>query len=104
MIVNRKGSCELYGYDIMIDSSLHPWLIEINSSPAMDYSTPITEHLVKEVSEDIIKVIVDYPASKGPTGNFTLLYRAPRVVEKPLHPYPLSLEVLGVSSRKKANV
>lgn len=27
----------------MIDDELNCWLIEVNSSPAMDYSTPVTE-------------------------------------------------------------
>lgn len=39
MIENRKNSHELFGYDFMIDEDYNPWLIEINSSPAMDYST-----------------------------------------------------------------
>jgi tubulin monoglycylase TTLL3/8 len=37
----RKNSYELFGYDIMIDEQLNAWLIEVNSSPAMDYSTVI---------------------------------------------------------------
>lgn len=56
----RKGSFEQLGYDMMIDENLNPWLIEVNSSPAMDYSTPITRRLVKMVMEDIVKVVVDY--------------------------------------------
>jgi len=44
----------------MVDDDLNCWLIEVNSSPALDYSTPITERLVKMVSEDTIKVVVDY--------------------------------------------
>lgn len=36
---NQKGSIELFGYDIMVDEDFNPWLLEINSSPAMDFST-----------------------------------------------------------------
>ena len=33
MIQNRHRSCELYGYDFMVDENLDVWLIEVNSSP-----------------------------------------------------------------------
>ena len=57
----RKGQqFEMFGYDIMVDEDFNCWLIEVNSSPAMDYSTAVTERLVKMVSEDTIKVVVDY--------------------------------------------
>lgn len=49
---------------MMIDEDLNPWLIEVNSSPAMDYSTPITRKLVKMVMQDIAKIIVDLRKKK----------------------------------------
>jgi len=41
----------------MIDENLNPWLIEINMSPSMEYSTPITKKLVKMVLQDTGKLI-----------------------------------------------
>lgn len=38
-IENRKNTHEMFGYDFMVDENYKVWLIEINSSPSMDYST-----------------------------------------------------------------
>lgn len=93
---------ELFGYDIMVDEDFNCWLIEVNSSPAMDYSTPVTERLVKLVLEDTIKVVVDYAnaptakkKAKVDTGLFECIYKAKRMVDKPMNTFGLQLEVLG---------
>lgn len=39
--LGRKNSFEVLGYDFMVDTDFKVWLIEVNSSPAMDYSTVI---------------------------------------------------------------
>ncbi|KAL4438623.1 hypothetical protein ABPG74_015521 [Tetrahymena malaccensis] len=53
----RRNSLELYGYDFMVDENYNTWLLEINSSPSMEYSTPVTTKLVKMGLEDTAKVI-----------------------------------------------
>uniref|UniRef100_A0A7S1SNS3 Tubulin--tyrosine ligase-like protein 9 n=1 Tax=Tetraselmis chuii TaxID=63592 RepID=A0A7S1SNS3_9CHLO len=57
----RKNTCQLYGYDFMIDDNYKVWLLEINSSPTMEPSTEIAARLCAEVQEDIVKVVVDLP-------------------------------------------
>ena len=58
IIPGKKGCFEVYGIDIMIDNNFHPWLIEINSSPACDYSTSVTESFIKRALPDILKVVL----------------------------------------------
>jgi hypothetical protein len=58
-VTHRNNACELFGYDFMIDASFTPWLIEVNSSPACDYSTPTAERYVTAGLAGIVKVIVD---------------------------------------------
>ncbi len=43
----------------MVDCDLNVWLIEVNSSPSMEYSTPITEKLVKQVMPQIMRMLLD---------------------------------------------
>ena len=55
----RNNSFELFGYDVMFDDEMNIYLIEINASPAMDYSTKITERLVKEMIETLFQIVID---------------------------------------------
>ena len=44
---------EVFGYDFMVDTSFNVWLIEVNASPSMEYSSPITERMVHEVLHNV---------------------------------------------------
>jgi len=59
-IKQRENSHELYGYDFMIDEDYNVYLIEVNASPALDYSTKITKDAVKDMVKDLIKLVIDY--------------------------------------------
>lgn len=90
----------------MIDEELNCWLIEVNSSPAMDYSTPVTERLVKMVLEDSIKVVVDYNLApekkkkKIDTGLYECIFKAKRIVDKPMASFGLNMEIKGSKIRE----
>lgn len=54
-IPNQVNSFELFGYDLMLDSKLRVWLIEVNSSPSMGQ-----EHLLDEqVKQPLIAETID---------------------------------------------
>ena len=78
----RKGNIGIYGFDIVIDSDLRPWLIEVNKSPDFSYSTQVTRHLVPRFMEDMVKVMVDYEQDKEcDTGELELLLEQPYIKE-----------------------
>lgn len=99
MFESKKGCFELFGFDLMVDDDFSMWLIEVNSSPAMDYSTPVTEKLVKIVLEDTVKVVVDHANAKKKssvdTGFYECIYKAKRIVDKPMASFGLNLVCEG---------
>jgi tubulin polyglutamylase TTLL2 len=49
------GCCfELFGFDVMVDSTCKPWLIEVNSSPAMSMDNNIDYLIKPDLIRDII--------------------------------------------------
>lgn len=59
-MVPRKNTYEVFGYDFMIDENYKAWLIEVNSSPTMQYSTETTTKIVKRGMSDLGDVIENY--------------------------------------------
>ncbi|KAL1490565.1 hypothetical protein ABEB36_013236 [Hypothenemus hampei] len=72
----RPNTFEVYGADFMLTENFTPWLLEINCSPDLSFSTSVTSRLCPQCMEDIIKVVVD--RKKDPnadTGLFEMIYK-----------------------------
>jgi tubulin monoglycylase TTLL3/8 len=54
----RKNSYELYGFDFLLDEQLNVWLLEVNCSPTLEHSTPVTSQLIPAMVDDLMKVSV----------------------------------------------
>jgi hypothetical protein len=57
MIINDPHCFELYGYDIIIDEDLKPWLLEVNASPSMTASTRDDYDLKYKLLNDTLDIV-----------------------------------------------
>jgi len=57
IIINDKHCFELYGFDILFDDQLKPWIIEVNASPSLTASSPIDYELKFGLLEDVLHVV-----------------------------------------------
>jgi len=57
VIINDRHCFELYGYDIMLDASLKPVLIEVNASPSMSADSETDRQLKSALLDDVFNVI-----------------------------------------------
>ena len=57
-ICSFKGSFELLGFDFLIDQSLKVWLLEVNSTPTLQYSTDLVHRLVDDAAEGWVDILM----------------------------------------------
>ena len=55
----KKGCFEIFGYDFMFDIDLNPFLIEINTNPGLEISSPLISKLVPRMLDDAFRLTID---------------------------------------------
>lgn len=57
VMINDKHCFELYGYDIIIDQDLKPWLLEVNASPSLTANTKEDYLMKTEMLHGMLDVV-----------------------------------------------
>ena len=57
--LERKICFEIFGYDFIIDENYVPFLLEINTNPGLEISSPLIEMLIHRMIDDAFKITID---------------------------------------------
>lgn len=56
--VNSPNCFQLFGYDVIVDADLKPWLIEVNASPSLKCTTECDQKLKVKLIDDTISIVL----------------------------------------------
>ena len=83
--LDRKYSFEIFGFDFMIDSEFDPFLIEVNSNPGLEESSPLIKMLVPRMIDDALRLTLDKEFDTvydfGEKYKYSYIYESPFPVE-----------------------
>ena len=52
---HRAYSFEIFGYDFMLDEALKPWLIEVNTNPCLELSSPLLARVIPSMLDNAFR-------------------------------------------------
>ncbi len=55
--MHRTNCFELFGFDILLDSDLKPWLLEVNLSPSLASDSPLDLQIKTNVLSDTFNLV-----------------------------------------------
>ena len=57
--LNKKYCFEIFGYDFILDEKYQPYLLEINTNPGLEISSPLIDELLPRMIDDAFKLTID---------------------------------------------
>uniref|UniRef100_A0A8C1P0V0 Tubulin--tyrosine ligase-like protein 5 n=1 Tax=Cyprinus carpio TaxID=7962 RepID=A0A8C1P0V0_CYPCA len=73
MFVPHRCNCfELYGFDVLIDSNLKPWLLEVNLSPSLACDAPLDLKIKASMISDMFSLVGKFPFPTGSESQSTM--------------------------------
>ncbi|XP_036062222.1 tubulin polyglutamylase TTLL5 isoform X7 [Onychomys torridus] len=110
--VPHRSSCfELYGFDVLIDNTLKPWLLEVNLSPSLACDAPLDLKIKASMISDMFTVVgfvCQDPAQRASNRSIYPTFESSRrnPFQKPQRARPLSasdaeMKNLVASAREK---
>eukprot|EP00937_MAST-01D_sp_MAST-1D-sp2_P001757 g1757.t1 len=77
VIVNDRHCFEVYGYDVIVDAQLKPWLVEVNASPSFSATTMSDRLLKSQLISDVLDLAVPLGLADRERGSAAHTRRAP---------------------------
>ncbi|NXA50389.1 TTLL5 polyglutamylase, partial [Nothocercus julius] len=110
--LSHRGSCfELYGFDVLIDATLKPWLLEVNLSPSLACDAPLDLKIKASMLSDMFTLVGFVCQDPGQRSSRAVYHSSESVrrnpYQKPQRARPLSasdaeMKNLMPSGREKA--
>nr|XP_019589159.1 PREDICTED: tubulin polyglutamylase TTLL5 isoform X11 [Rhinolophus sinicus] len=105
--VPHRSSCfELYGFDVLIDSTLKPWLLEVNLSPSLACDAPLDLKIKASMISDMFTVVgfvCQDPAQRASTRPIYPTFESSKrnPFQKPQHPVSAQFQSSNPKQRSR---
>ncbi|XP_063255094.1 tubulin polyglutamylase TTLL5 isoform X2 [Prinia subflava] len=100
--LSHRGSCfELYGFDVLIDDTLKPWLLEVNLSPSLACDSPLDLKIKASMLSDMFTLVGFVCQDPGQRSSRTIYHSSESVRRNPFQKLqrPVSAQSQTANSR-----
>ncbi|XP_071602050.1 tubulin polyglutamylase TTLL5 isoform X4 [Heliangelus exortis] len=95
--LSHRGSCfELYGFDVLIDDTLKPWLLEVNLSPSLACDAPLDLKIKASMLSDMFTLVGFVCQDPGQRSSRATYHSSDSVRRNPYQKLQLSCRPLPV--------